>query len=245
MIKYLRTSLLGLLVLPLAAQSSDFSASGGLINGLDSLKKATNNTFGLVVGVDYTTHFWGTDIPVRVGLSYAFMPGSSTSYAASAPAEVTLVDGSTHTGTIATSGTLKTSLNLLQVHGDALLDTGVQGLNWFVGLSANFYSMKRDGGGSWTFDGTDGDATHLEGSYSGEQTSPLADSLSEVHYPVRDAGGLKLGLRLGVIYAFSKTLSGEFTLQQTELAGKDLTDPRARAGGVNPAWLQLGVNYHF
>ena len=76
MMKILRISLLALLVLPLAGQNTDFSVNGALILGLDSLKKATNDSLAFTVGGDYYAHIWGTEVPARVGLSLASLPGS-------------------------------------------------------------------------------------------------------------------------------------------------------------------------
>lgn len=196
MIKILRTPLLGLLVLPLAAQSTDISVNGGLIRGLDSLKKATNNRLAYTVGGDYHTHIWGTEVPARIGLSLASMPGKE-------------------------KFGLKTSLTLIQAHGDVFVETPSPALRGFAGLSINKYSMSTAG----TESSTPEDIDH--------------------HFPVRDVKGLKLGLRVGLAYAFTKNVSGDVMLQQTELAGKDLQDPLIRQGGINPAWLQLGVNYRF
>ncbi len=196
MFKTLRGSLLGLLVLPLAAQGTGFSVEGGVLMGFDSLKKATNGTTGFHLGADYGTQVVGTDIPARLGLTFASMPGSE-------------------------SNGLKTSLTLAQIHGDVFIETPSPALKALVGLSLNSYSMSRTG----TESEDEADVAH--------------------HFPVRDVKGLKMGLRLGVSYAFSKSWSAELVFQQTELAGKDLQDPLVRRGGINPAWCELGLRWHF
>jgi len=191
--------LLGLLALPqpLAAQSNGFSAGGAVILGLDSLKKATNNTLGFTVAADYDSLIWNTDIPARLGLTYADLPGKE-------------------------NFGLKTSLTLLQFHGDLFLDTDLPALRGILGISFNRYGMTTSG------------------------TEDTADPMDvDHHFPIRQAKGLKLGARVGLAYRFSKAVSGELLLQQTELAGKDLEDPLVRQGGINPAWFQLGVTYHF
>jgi hypothetical protein len=116
---------------------------------------------------------------------------------------------------------LKTSLNLLQAHGDLLIETGRSSLHGLAGLSVNSYSMSR----------------------SGTESEDPQDR--DHHFPLRDVKGLKLGLRLGINYAFTRNLSGELLFQQTELSGKDLEDPYVRQGGINPAWIELDVRYHF
>lgn len=194
--KILRTSLLGLLALPLAAQSTGFSVQAGAVLGLDSLKKATNATFALQAGVDYTGLVPGTDIPARAGLAAGSFPGKDWNG-------------------------LKTSLTLFQLHGDLLLKGGPV-LYGIVGASANTWSMSRTGT---------------------EDTDDPMDV--DHHFPVRDAKGLKLGLRLGLGFNLSSSFALEAVFQQTELAGKDLNDPMVRQGGINPGWIELDVRYHF
>jgi hypothetical protein len=120
----------------------------------------------------------------------------------------------------ATNG-LKTSLTHVQLASDLLVDTGVSGLRGLAGLSLNSYSA----------------------SFSGTESTSASDASH--HFPFKDVKGIKLGLRLGLEYAFDKAWSGEVVLQQTELAGQDKSDPLVRVGGVNPAWLQVGVRYRF
>jgi len=120
MFKTLRNSLLGLVVLPLAAQGTGFSVGGGLLLGNDSLKKATNATTGFHLGADYGAHVLGTQVPVRFGVTFASMPGSD-------------VNG------------LKTSLTLAQAHGDVFIETPSPRWNVLAGLSLNSYSMSRSG----------------------------------------------------------------------------------------------------
>lgn len=196
MIKTLRTSVLGLLALPLAAQSPGFSLSGGLLAGSDSLRKATNQSSGFLLGADYGTRVVGTEVPARLGLAFASMPGTE-------------------------SNGLKTSLTLTQLHGDVFIQTGSSAIHGLVGLSLNRYSMTR----------------------TGTESSDPADA--DHHFPIRDASGTKLGLRLGAAFALSDRWSLEALYQQTELAGKDLGDPMIRRGGVNPGWFELDLRWRF
>lgn len=196
MFKSLRMFLLAVLALPLAAQSPGFSVEGGLLLANDSLKKATNGSAGFLAGADYGAHVLGTQVPARVGLTLASMPGSE-------------LNG------------LKTSLTLAQLHGDVFIETGSPAWMGLVGLSVNSYSMSK----------------------SGIESEDPVDV--DHHFPVRDAKGLKLGLRLGVSYAFAQSWSAELVFQQTELAGKDLQDPLVRRGGINPSWFELGLRWHF
>ncbi|WLT33467.1 outer membrane beta-barrel protein [Geothrix sp. PMB-07] len=196
MIKTLRTSVLGLLALPLAAQGAGFSLAGGLLAGSDSLKKATNQSSGFLLGADYGTRVIGTEVPARLGLAFASMPGKE-------------------------SNGLKTSLALTQLHGDVFIDTGSPSVHGLVGLSLNHYSMSR----------------------TGTESADPADV--DHHFPVRDASGMKLGLRVGAAFTVSDHWSLEVLYQQTELAGKDLSDPQVRRGGVNPGWFELDLRWRF
>lgn len=121
----------------------------------------------------------------------------------------------------AKSNGLKTSLGLFQVAGDIVFPTGVESLNGVVGATLNKYSV----------------------SNSGVESVDPNDATN--HYPVQDGAGIKGGFRLGVEYTFTKVIKGELLLQQTELGGQNANDPVKRAGGCNPAWLQLGVRYSF
>lgn len=187
----IRTSLLGLLALPLAAQST--SIGGGLIVALDGLKKATNNTTAFQLNAGYETKVPGTEIPTRATLTGAIMPGSEE-------------DG------------LKTSLQMLMLSSDILIETPVQGLRGVAGLSASVWKQKLSG------------------------AEPTATGKT---FPMESVNGVKLGFRLGLEYAFTKNVSGEFLFQQTELSGKNTTTTLVRRAGVNPAWFQLGVRYTF
>lgn len=193
----IRTFLLGALVLPLAAQESTFTVGGALINGLESLKKATNNGTAFLVGADYNTVVWSTQVPARIGLSFAAMPGSER-YG------------------------LKTSLNLIQIHGDILLDGPTAAWHPVLGLSLNKYSMSRSGNENLD-DSTD--VNH--------------------HFPVRDVKGMKVGFRVGLDYAVNNKWTVELMFQQTELAGKDTVDPYVRQGAINPGWIELGARFKF
>lgn len=191
-----RTCMLGLLALPLAAQSTNFSAGGALIYGLDSYKKAVNNTTGLTLNLGYDTSVYKSGIPARLTFGVGLMPGKERNG-------------------------LKTSLTLIQLAGDILIQTEVEGLRGIVGLSVNSYSAK----------------------FSGYESPAVFDA--EHHFPFRDAKGLKGGVRLGLEYSFSKRWSGQALLQTTELAGRQRYDPLIRQGGINPAWLEFGARYRF
>lgn len=115
-----RTCFLGLLALPLASQTTNFSAGGALINGLDSYQKAVNATTGLTLNIGYDTTIYKSGIPARVSLGVGLMPGKD-------------LRG------------LKTSLTLFQLAGDVLVETEVQGLRGVLGLSVNSYSARFSG----------------------------------------------------------------------------------------------------
>ncbi len=120
-----------------------------------------------------------------------------------------------------TKAGLTTDLRLVQAFGDLRIPVGGSLVTAIAGLSVNHYGLTKTG------------------------TESDEPSDVERHFPVRDARGLKLGVRLGVSLRLSDRWSGELLLQQTELAGKDLEDPLVRPGGINPAWIQFGVRCAF
>ncbi len=192
----IRTFLLGLLALPMAAQSTGFSAGGALILGLDSYKKAVNNSTGFLVNGAWDTTVYKAGIPARLSLGVGLMPGKE-------------------------SNGLKTSLSVIQIAGDILIDTEISGLRGVVGLSLNKYSA----------------------TFSGEESQSVFDS--DHHFPFHDCDGIKGGIRLGLEYAFTKHISGEALFQATELAGRQRNDTLIRKGAINPGWIQFGARYKF
>ena len=116
----MRTILFGFLAIPLAAQSTSFSAGGALVLGLDSYRKAVNNSTGLFLNAGWDTTVVKSGIPARLSFGVGFMPGKDK-------------DG------------LKTSLSLYQLAGDVLIETGVPGLKGVLGLSLNKYTARFSG----------------------------------------------------------------------------------------------------
>jgi len=123
-----------------------------------------------------------------------------------------------------TDGSLRTTLNIFQLSGDLLIATPAEGLKGIVGASLNKYSLDLEG--------------------NEDKTAANAGNPS-AHFPVVDASGVKVGFRLGLDYTFTKRLSGEVLFQQTELSGHQRNDTLVRRGGLNPAWFQFGIRYHF
>ena len=199
--KLIGISLLSLLALPLAAQDSGFSVNGGVIwapsTYFGSYEKVVNNNSGYYIGGSYTTGASEGGVVCRGTASYFAMPGQVR------------------------SNGLKTSIDLIQVAGDVVFPTGVEGLDGVVGLSANVFSVTNTGVES-------ADKNDVAG-----------------HFPVKDGSGLKGGVRIGFEYAFTKSLKAEVMFQQTELGGQNGSDPVKRAGGVNPGWMQIGFRYNF
>ncbi len=115
-----RICMLGLLALPLAAQSTNVSVGGALIYGLDSYKKAVNATTGLTLNVGYDTSIYKSGIPARLTFGVGLMPGKE-------------LNG------------LKTSLTLFQFAGDIIIETDSHSLRGILGLSINSYSAKFSG----------------------------------------------------------------------------------------------------
>jgi len=234
-------SLLTLLALPLAAQDSGFSAGGGLIlapkSYFGSYDLAVHNNLGYYVNGSYQLGTSDGNISGRVSLGVHFMPGKTKS-AHSTYQVVETAGAAAVTKDVQTD--LKTSLTLYQVSGDLLIKTSVPNLSAIVGVSVNKYAAK--------FEGTEvtGKVYNNDATLTSAATQAVDhDAQADHHFPFKDDAGIKAGLRVGVQYSFTKSLSAELLLQQTELAGQNGSDPAIRAGGVNPAWLQLGVRYNF
>ena len=125
---FIRTSLLGLLALPLAAQSTGFNAGGALIVApkeyFGAYDKAVHNTIGYVLNVGYDFNFYQTDVAGRATLSYNAMPGKE-------------------------DNGLKTSLNSVQLAGDVFMQTSLPELRGVFGLSINTYSATFSGIEDW------------------------------------------------------------------------------------------------
>lgn len=122
-----------------------------------------------------------------------------------------------------TSG--KFSLRSYQASGDFLFATGVKNLRWVFGLSLNRYS--------YSLSVDDGFANPM--GYVGGQAFAPSHSFTAIH-------GTKFGARLGVEYQFMPNLSANMIFQQTELGSQGADSHQLN---LNPAWLQLGVKYHF
>jgi len=116
---------------------------------------------------------------------------------------------------------LKTSLTLVQLTGDILIDTGTPKLKGVFGLSVNKYTAK----------------------FVGDESTSTFDT--DHHFPFHDCDGIKGGLRLGLEYVLASNVTGEVMFQTTELAGRQRNDALIRKGAINPAWLQLGARYKF
>lgn len=105
--------------------------------------------------------------------------------------------------------------------------TPLPGLRWITGFSLNRYTVSNEG-------------------------TPREDTVGKYarYWAAVPDHGLKVGLRVGAIYHLDRHWSVELLTQVTELgrspeavAGRLL--PSAVKGPTNPAWLQLGVSWHF
>jgi len=123
---------------------------------------------------------------------------------------------------------VKTSLTDFQVYGDIVFNSGIKDLSFTAGLSVQrwYYKTTADVG----------------------VASPLGLDDKGFH------PGTKLGVRLGAEYRINKNVSAELLFQQVDFGSKDgdpkgNTDPSTGAllsgDNVFPAWIQVGVKYHF
>lgn len=135
-------------------------------------------------------------------------------------------------------GSAKSSLRLAQFTVDAGFGPDDSRLKGFFGLSLNKWGVRNSGVETFAKDKTN-------------------NWMPVDVFPVKDTRGLKVGLRLGAIYALTDHWNVDLTIQQVELAGasryaKQLpdgsmeTDPHlGMRGTVNPAWVQFGARYTF
>jgi hypothetical protein len=126
---------------------------------------------------------------------------------------------------------VKTSLTGVQLFGDLHIPTGMKDLHLVAGLSLQ----------QWRFNTSKPAAS----------TSPIQNTSSD---PTSGTiQGPKFGMRLGLDWRFNAKWSGEFLIQQTELGNWNQSDVARgyKEKGVefltneNPAWIQVGVRYHF
>jgi len=118
----------------------------------------------------------------------------------------------------------KTSLTGFQAYGDIVFNSGIKDLSLIGGLSIQ----------RWYYKST-------------------ADASSGMTSDKGFIAGPKLGLRVGLEYRFDKNLTAELLFQQSDLGSQDGdTKGNVDASGnlvnglnVLPAWIQVGVKYHF
>lgn len=200
--KLAKLSLLSLLALPLAAQSTGFSVGGALIYApkayFGALDKVTHNDSGFLITGAYTLKASDSDVAGRVSVSYATLPGKAH-------------------GALG----LSTDLNLLQLSGDVIFPTSVSNLSGVVGLSLNSYSVKNSGVESATASDVDNhfpvkDGKGLKGGFRvGVEYAFTKAVKAEIllqqtelggqnaHDPVLRIGGVNPSwLQLGVSYSF-------------------------------------------
>jgi hypothetical protein len=114
-------------------------------------------------------------------------------------------------------GDSKTSLTNLQASGDLVINTSIEKFKVVTGMSVNLWR------------------------YIGDARNGASNKwgLNSAMAP----GGLKLGLRVGFDYKFSKQITGELLWQGVEFGNKPNDEQSWQ--NFNPTWLQVGVKYHF
>jgi len=117
---FARIVLIGLLALPLGAQTLPVSVGGSIIFGMDSYRKVVNNSTGFMVDVGWDAHLAKNALPARFSISLGSMPGKETNG-------------------------LKTSLTLFQFSTDLLLKTDIENLRGVFGLALNMYRASLSG----------------------------------------------------------------------------------------------------
>jgi hypothetical protein len=115
--------------------------------------------------------------------------------------------------------TTQSKTQLINVQGslDILIPAGsIQGLSVVSGISLN----------QWRYQGQTQDGNPHPFGLDGSKASAT----------------VKVGARLGFDYRWSKAWSGEMLLQIVEFGSND---DQVHMHNINPAWVQVGVKYHF
>lgn len=135
-------------------------------------------------------------------------------------------------------GTVKSSLALTQLAGDVLVAMPHPKFKAVVGFSLNKYSVDNQG------------TELLVPEPDPTQGTPKPLRPIYVH-AVKDTGGTKMGVRLGMDIAWNRSWTTEVILQQTDLSGASYTKPATgvqgytNVGAINPGWLQVTMRYTF
>ena len=111
----------------------------------------------------------------------------------------------------------KTSLTNLQATGDLVIPTTIEKFQVVTGLSVNL----------WRYIGDSRNGADNKWGLNGAMAP----------------GGVKLGLRVGFDYTFTKQITGEVLMQLVEFGNQP--NGVASYQNFNPTWLQFGVKYHF
>lgn len=242
----------GSLALGLQAQdASAWSAGGSLIGGVGRTSSAAGLKSGLNLWGGYGFKTDVGDVLLRPGLGLTLLMGSNVK---GVPYNADYVaignQGSGWPEDPSLPGTaVKHELTGIQVLCDAIIPIFENKAKLILGLSLNSYSVKFSGGRAATFDGS-GNVIDA-GVYS-----PI--DLDSAHYDVQEGSGLirsgnpngtktvpgqKFGFRVGFEYTVTKNLGIQMMFQQTEL-GRMLSEA-GQLQTIQPAWLELGVSYHF
>jgi hypothetical protein len=238
--KNLRSSAYAALLLAMAstglmAQDSGFGASAAYIYGTGRTESMAGVKAGLALSGHYTIAT-SNGYDVRAGIGLNFLIGSGVEGVdANADAE-----SRTNTNYMVAGSSLKHSFTNGQAFADVVVPIFDKRGDWILGLSVNKYSVKVSGAP---------DGAHA--AYSPFDLDAATRTLDDNGNLVRSGSangstsvpGLKLGLRLGADYKFTKNLSAQVLFQTTELGR--ITSLAGQLPTMNPSWLEFGITYKF
>lgn len=214
-----------------AQDATGFSAGASLLTGVGHTADLAGVKSGVNVWGAYTIKTEG-GYNVRPGLAINNLIGSGVSGVAANADDL----ASAGEGYNVPGSSLKHTFTSVQVFSDFVVPIFDNKANWIIGLSLSKYSVKVSGARAGEYSPFDLDAaTRNDGSGSVVRSGNANGTVS--------VPGYKFGLRVGFDYKINKQLSVQCLLQQTEL-GRIWGQP-TQLPTLNPAWLEVGVNYHF
>jgi hypothetical protein len=235
--KNLRSSAYAALLLALAsmglqAQDSGFGVSAAFLTGAGRTESQAGVKSGLALAGHYTIPT-SNGYDVRAGFAANLLIGSGVE-GVDATADADAAGGANY---MVPGSSIKHQFTNIQVFGDVVVPIYDKHADWIIGLSVNKYMLKVSGAGPGVYSSFDLDAATRtlddngnlvrSGSANGSVTIP----------------GVKLGVRMGADYHFSKNLSAQVLFQATELGR--ITSLSGQLPTLNPAWLEFGVTYKF
>jgi hypothetical protein len=239
--KNLRSSAYAALLLALAsmglqAQDSGFGVSAAFLTGAGRTESQAGVKSGLALAGHYTIPT-SNGYDVRAGFAANLLIGSGVE-GVDATADADAAGGANY---MVPGSSIKHQFTNIQVFGDVVVPIYDKHADWIIGLSVNKYMLKVSGapdGAHAAYSPFDLDAATRSIDPNTGALIRTGSANGSVTIP-----GVKLGVRMGADYHFSKNLSAQVLFQATELGR--ITSLSGQLPTLNPAWLEFGVTYKF